>query len=317
MEKLTNKRLYLDYNATSPLASSVVELMVKGDFPFGNPSSLHSSGKKALSFLRQAEQGILKLFACEQDCAVLFHSGATEGINTFIRGIAETLQSRQPQVGFASFVTDHPAVHSIHRHFEQHNISLLLGRVDPLGQYDLLELESFLHAQSGAAVLLNYTWVNNETGVVNDLSKLEALKKKFPNLIVHVDAVQAVGKVRNWWQLSKCADVYTFSGHKFGALKGTGFSIYRKNLQFAPLLLGGGQQSGFRSGTINVLGAYGQYLALIELKNKFDADQLEQSTDYLRSELRSFLHTKGKLVADGAPIALNTISFLIHGKKQN
>lgn len=315
MEKLISNRFYLDYNATSPLANSVRELLAKGDFPFGNPSSIHSTGKKAFSYLRKAELGILDLFSCAQDYAVLFHSGATEGINTFIKGVAETFRDQGQIVHFFSSPTDHPAVHSLIEYLQHNGHKAYSLQIDSLGQLDWNYLEGRLEQFSSEPVVLNYTWVNNETGVVNSLEHLVTLKQRYPNVIIHVDAVQSPGKVRDWQTLCPAADVYTFSGHKFGALKGCGFSLYKRQLQFSPLLHGGGQQLGMRSGTINVLGAYTQYIALQELVTLFNSDEMEKGIIYTRDALRSLLGDKGELIADGGNTALNTVSFIIHGKK--
>lgn len=317
MERSTNKRLYLDYNATSPLANSVRELMAQGDFPFGNPSSLHATGKKAFSFLRKAESGILSLFSLQNEYAVLFHSGATEGINTFIKGIAETVKNDGSVLHFFSSPTDHPAVHTMREYIQHYGHKAFSLQVDHLGQIDQKYLHELLKQVSPAPVLLNYTWVNNETGVINQLEYLSQLKKEFKNLIIHVDAVQAPGKVGSWAILNQDVDVYTFSGHKFGALKGCGFSLYRKNLLFSPLIHGGGQQMGLRSGTVNVFGAYSQFIALQELSDTFNAEAMKKGIDYLRDAIKSMLGSHGFIVADGGDLALNVVSFVIKGKKSD
>ena len=317
MEKSTNKRMYLDYNATSPLANSVVELMVKGDFPFGNPSSLHSSGKLAYSYLRKAEQGILKLFSLSDEHAVLFHSGATEGINTFIKGCADTIEQGNNHLHFIAAATDHPAVYSMRDVLRDSGHHVHTISINQLGHFNFAELTSLLKAVAPAPVLLNYTWVNNETGVVNHLVNLDTLKERFPNLVIHVDGVQAPGKIRDWDRFPLSVDVFTFSGHKFGALKGTGFSIYKKSLRFSPLLHGGGQQLGMRSGTINVLGAYAQYLALEELKIRFNSDKAEEAILALRLGIKKFLGNRGHLIADGGDLALNILSFIVYGKRSD
>lgn len=125
----------------------------------------------------------------------------------------------------------------------------------------------------GRECFLNYTYVNNESGVVWPLEWALDLKKE-TKCFVHVDAVQAAGKIANWEMLLPELDAYTFSGHKFGALKGIGFTFFNKELDFNPLIVGGTQQEGLRAGTENALGVYTIKLALHEMKENFNADAL-------------------------------------------
>src|SRR5690606_22304622 len=117
---------------------------------------------------------------------------------------------------------------------------------------------------SDLLILYHHLWVHNETGHVEELEKLSEFKT-ISDLYIHVDAVQAPGKTPKWKELSQ-GDIWTFSAHKFGALKGIGFSFLRGDFEFYPLILGGAQQGNLRSGTENALGVKTVALALRDLE---------------------------------------------------
>jgi cysteine desulfurase len=167
----------------------------------------------------------------------------------------------------------------------------------------------------GCDCFLNFTYLNNETGVVWPLT--EAIKiKEATGAFVHVDAVQLVGKIADWEKLSPKLDAYTFSGHKFGALKGIGFSFIKKELHFSPLLVGGNQQHGLRAGTENAFGIYSLKLALEDIKEKFRADELLEAKNSIETKLKNLIGTKGEIVAIQAPHRnLNTIFIILPGQK--
>jgi len=154
--------------------------------------------------------------------------------------------------------------------------------------------------------LLNLTWVNNITGIVNSLEDTSKLKQN-NNLLIHVDATQAIGKIKDWKKLNHDIDAYTFSGHKFGALKGVGFSFVKKGLFNFELINGGGQQK-FRSGTLNTTGILSLKLALEELN--------EQQKDYsflrdsFENKLKSSLGDNIEIIGSSASRNFNTSCIL-------
>lgn len=254
--KLTNKRIYLDFNSTSPLADSVVDYISKGDFFWANPSSIHHSGKNARKEVNAVKEYLFKHFSLSKDKFHLyFHSGVTEALNTFLQSSDKDFYYR---------LSDHSAVHELAKTYN--------GKLFSEGSIE--------------GAVLNLTWNNNETGEVLPLEEMKRIKEA-TKAIIHVDAAQAVGKVDGYSKLDDCLDIYSFSGHKFGALKGIGFSFVKKEIEFSPLILGGGQQDGFRGGTENVLGISSLKLALEEV-SKTETAKLKVLKNKIRSLIKSY-----------------------------
>jgi cysteine desulfurase len=154
--------------------------------------------------------------------------------------------------------------------------------------------------------------VHNETGVVWPLKWAEVLKQK-TNALIHVDAAQAIGKVADCWSLSSELDYYSFSSHKCGGLKSHGFSFIKNTWTGEPLIIGGGQQKGMRSGTENVMGAHALQLALEELKAQFNPDTKLRLIEELRNYLDQSLEGKGVRIAQRAQhLNLTTILFVLN-----
>jgi cysteine desulfurase len=301
MEK---KRIYLDYNATTPLADSVKDWL-RGDITFlANPSSVHTSGKKAKRDIDKTKDFLFKTFGLDQNVFDLFfHSGATEGINTVVKGHASSLDN----MTFLYHGTDHSCVYN------------LTGCLEKMGHqsisYDYKDIEKSLKTEaSDHNRLINLTWVNNETGIINSFDSILSLKDKY-NLKIHVDAVQSIGKIKDWSQLDSRVDAYTFSGHKFGALKGIGFTFMKKDFSFHPLLRGGGQQAGLRSGTENTIGIYSLKIALEEMLDKYNFDNQNIAKEWFEDKLCGLIGDKGEIIGKDVNRNGNTIYFILYETK--
>lgn len=282
------EKFYLDYNSTSPLADSVKEWLKSDDLPFANPSSIHQSGKRARKYIDETTTYLKELFGA-QDFKVFYHSGASEGINTIIKGFPKSHV-------FCSSV-DHASALKAETEATLHTFP-----VDFEGQIDKEKLIAEIKSCKGP-VLINFTWVNNVTGVVWDLELAEEIKNE-TGASIHVDAVQVPGKIENWKELNPNLDFYTFSGHKFGSLKGVGVTLFKKD--FNPLINGGGQQGRVRSGTENAVGVYSLKLALEELDEKLNSTELKKAKEALESSIKEY----GTIVAEKAERNNNTILFL-------
>ncbi len=315
--RLINNRYYFDYNATSPLADSVIEFLSKGDFLFGNPSSAHSTGKRSDSFVRNSRKQILKIFGLDDSFKLFFHSGATEGINTLIKGFAQKRLLAQQKICFFYSETDHLVMTNIARELELSGHKKRVIKIDKMGQFDLDLLIKEINEEmsSGYIPLLNFTQVNNETGIVWPLSLAEKIKEQ-TGIAIHLDSAQVPGKIDRWNELSNKLDAYTFSAHKFGGLKSVGFSFYKKDFSFCPLLHGGGQEEGVRSGTLNSLGIYSAELALEQLRRSFNSEEQFIAKNYIENKLMELLGSNGEIVGRAANFRnLNTINFLLYNKK--
>ena len=295
-------RIYLDYNSTSPLAKSLIDYLAKGDFSFQNPASIHQGGKSALKDLNQTRDEIFHTFHIDPNqFELIFHSGATEFINTFFQFEDDDLFIYSP--------ADHKA--TLEQAYKAKSSYQM--KLDHKGDFNLEDLKLVINEHKEkfpmSKILVNYLWVHNETGVIWPLELIQEFKTS--NVYVHVDAVQSVGKVQDW-DRPQCGDVLTYSAHKFGALKGVGFSFIKKDTPLIPLIRGGNQQSNRRGGTENVMGAQTIALALSEVK--YDA-----KIGDLKTELEALLKSKSHLEIIGEDAKFgrnnNTLNFIDKNNK--
>ncbi len=215
------KSIYLDYNATSPLADSVKEYLAKGDFSFANPASTHSSGKKAATQINSIKADIKQQFGMVHS-HLIFHSGVTEAVNTFFK--------RDEKIHMFHFNSDHPCILEVAKYLKKNGHEVTAFDLNQNGLFNQEEIiKEIKKAQKPA--FLNFTWVHNETGIVWDLARAQEIKKQ-TGCFIHVDAAQVVGKIENYFKLNPNLDFYSFSGHKFGALKGIGFSFVNPDFPF-------------------------------------------------------------------------------------
>lgn len=307
------KRLYLDFNATSPLSQSVVNWLKSGEVLFANPASQHSSGKASRKVINETRAQIFSVFGkTEKSSHLFFHSGATEGMTTFACSFSEwaRLSGKELLVCFSK--TDHPAVTSLSERYFGPHVKFLELKLKQNLEYDHVSNFKVIQDKKDnnpeLIILYHHLWVHNETGAVAPLDELAPFKT-IQDLYLHIDAVQAPGKVPEWKELA-LGDIFTFSGHKFGALKGIGFSIFNKDISFTPLISGGGQQSGLRSGTENPQGVMSLALAIKDLLNvnvKKNILQRERLEKIIENELASF----GEVIICARKNS-NTIYFFLH-----
>ena len=297
------------------MANSVIELLAKGDFYFGNPSSVHKEGKKAKKVIRSVKDFLYDLFSLSPDkFDLIFHSGATEGINNIIKGYFLHYFQEKKMGHFFYALTDHSSVRNTVDVIKTLGHTTHHLKVNKNGDFDEEDLKQKIlqirKNDSTVPILINYTFVNNENGVVWPLFKIKKIKEEF-GVDVHVDAAQSIGKIDLWWKLDDLLDAYTYSGHKFGALKGIGFSFISTKLPLTPLISGGGQQGGKRSGTENVLGIQSLQLSLEELKGSFDFERLNYAKMYFEEELAKRFGDKIEIISKNAQNRNGNTTFLV------
>ena len=281
------ERFYLDYNATSPLSQSVSDWLKSGDLLFANPSSQHSLGKASRKVINEARTEIFSTFyRTESDSKLFLHSGATEAFITMAFSFAEIARLSGKDLLICTSKTDHPCVASMPaRFFGPHVKFIEIKKAKDLSSLHAENFEILKDKKDNnpdLMILYHHLWVHNETGLISPLEDLKLLKS-VPDLFIHVDGVQAIGKTPDWNKLTE-GDLWTFSGHKFGSMKGIGFTLMNKSVPFHALITGGGQQQGMRSGTENPMTAKSLHLALQDIK-KID---IKKNTD-LRMELVKFM----------------------------
>jgi cysteine desulfurase len=251
--------IFLDAAATTPVRREVLEAMwpyLTGEF--GNPSSHHSLGEAAAAALAGARAATAKALDCRPG-EVVFTSGGTEADNLAVKGIALARRAADPRLDrVAISAVEHPAVEESARYLERvHGFAVDVIPVDRFGQVSEEALAAVL--QPGTA-LVSIMYANNEVGTVQPIARLAALARTH-GVPFHTDAVQAAG----WLPLDAGAlgvDALSISGHKLGAPKGSGALFVRGRVRVEPLVHGGGQERGRRSGTENVAGAVALAMAL-------------------------------------------------------
>lgn len=257
---------YLDNAATTRVFPEVRDIMLQVmEKDFGNPSSRHTKGIDAEGYVTRAVQQIASTLKC-QSKEIVLTSGGTESNNMALIGTAIA----NPRAGKHVITTriEHASVHEPFGRLEQMGYETQYLPVDQNGHVLPEVLEAAVREDT---LLVSVMMVNNEMGALEDIKKLSAIaKKKNPNVIFHVDAIQAYGKFRICPK-KMGIDLLSVSGHKIHAPKGTGFLYIRDKVKVKPIIYGGGQQKGMRSGTENVPGVAALGEAAAEIYENFDA----------------------------------------------
>ncbi len=244
------QEIYFDNNATTRVLPEVVEAMLPflGE-RYGNPSSIHRFGSEVGQKIAAAREQVAALIGAADPIEVIFTSCGTEGDNAAIRGL---LEARPGKRHIVTTQVEHPAVLGLCQHLEKKGYRVTWLGVDPDGALDLAELRAALDDDTA---LVSVMWANNETGVIFPIEKIaEIVRAK--NIPLHVDAVQAAGKLP--LRVKELPiDLLTISAHKFHAPKGIGALYARRGLTFSPFLIGGHQESNRRAGTENVASIIG------------------------------------------------------------
>ena len=257
--------VYLDNSATTRCLPSVAALMTKIMCEdYGNPSSMHRKGVESEKYIRYAKEVIARTLKV-QEKEILFTSGGTESDNIALIGTA-----------FANFRSgnhiittqiEHPAILQTCAYLETQGFEVTYLPVDSNG---VIRLEDLEKAMTDKTILVSIMHTNNEIGSVQPLAEAGALIKRInPNTVFHVDAVQGFGKFRIYPKKMNI-DLLSVSAHKVHGPKGVGFLYMNEKVKVKPIIHGGGQQKGMRSGTENVPGVAGMALAIEEVYKDFD-----------------------------------------------
>jgi len=260
--------LYLDNAATTPVRREVLEAMM----PFltrwfGNPSSHHTVGEAAADALADARARVARVLGMRAG-DVVFTSGGTEANNLAVKGIAIAAQRRGARHVVTTPIEHESILESAEYLSRVHGFDVTRVPVDENGCLDPAAVAAALREDTA---VLSFGYANNEVGTVQDVAAAAAVARE-RGIPVHVDAVQAAG----WLPLSAAdlgVDAISIAGHKIGAPKGTGALAVRGRVPLEPLLHGGGQERGRRSGTENVAGA----VALATALELAEAERVEAS----------------------------------------
>ncbi len=298
--------IYFDNSATTKPLPEVARLVfesLSGEDTFGNPGSLHRLGVLAERDLSASAEKISSLLSCKKE-ELIFTSCGSESVNTAIMGYVH----QNPRAGkkIISTRTEHKASLESLSRLEKEGYEICYIPVGLDGKPDLTALENALDENTA---LLTFTHVNNESGSILPLSEIVAIRnKKNRNAKIHLDCVQSLGKLPI--ALSRMGvDMASFSGHKIHALKGFGLLYIKSGVRVQPLIIGGGQQGGMRSGTQSPYLASAFALALEKATEKIE-ENLSKMTE-LRDFFSCELEKKGVSILspkDALPYVLN-VSF--------
>ena len=258
-------QVYLDNSATTRCSERAGNLMLKIlTEDYGNPSSLHNMGKNAEDYITDARAKIAKtLKVAEKE--IVFTSGGTESNNMAIIGAA--MANHRAGKHIITTAIEHPSVSATTAFLEEQGYEVTYLKVDKDGRISPEELKDAVRQDT---ILVSIMMVNNEIGAVEPIEEAgRVIKAKNPNTLFHVDAIQAYGKYRIYPKKMDI-DLLSVSGHKIHAPKGTGFLYIRDKVKVKPIIYGGGQQKGMRSGTENVPGVAALGEAAEEIYENFD-----------------------------------------------
>lgn len=273
-------KIYLDHNATTPLAPEALEAMLPYyRTSYGNPSSVHWLGRQAKAALDEARGQLAELIGAEEN-EIIFTSGGTESDNLALHGILATT-SRDKKHIITSRIEHHAVLHTC-QFLTAAGAGVSYIQVDSEGRIDPRALEEAI--TSGTA-LISIMLANNETGVLQSVAEIGEIARS-RSILLHTDAIQAVGKIPIAVK-SLNVDLLSISGHKFHAPKGVGALYVRKGIRLAPLLHGGGHERSRRAGTENVaqIAALGKAAQLARQWLAADPSELYRLRDYFESEV--------------------------------
>ena len=278
-----SNRIYLDYNATTPMSPEVLDFYKDQLSLYANASSLHEDGRRAKKEIEIARKNVADLVNVLPE-EIIFTSGGSESNNT----VFNTMINLGKKLGKNLIITteiEHPCVLEASKRLADFGMEVVYLPVD---EYGLVKEDEYKAALERNPLLVSVMTANNEIGTVQDIKKLAKLAHE-KGALFHTDAVQAAGKIqvdlKDWG-----VDYATFSGHKIYGPKGVGALFVKTGCKIEPLIRGGHQEKGFRAGTYNApsIAAYGKAAELA----KADIEHYTTHTKALREKLKNGLLEK-------------------------
>jgi len=243
---MDTQRIYLDYNASTPIAPEVAKAMRPFlNQHYGNPSSLHWAGEPAREAVERARRQVADLLQCHPS-EIVFTSGGSESNNHAIKGVLFALKEKGNHI--ITTQIEHPAVVNPCRFLEKLGAEVTFVPVDRYGKVDPQDIQKAITSKT---ILISVMHANNEVGTIQPIEEISKIAKK-NGIIFHTDAAQSVGKI--FTQVDELGvDLLSVAGHKLYAPKGIGALYIRKGIPIEPLIHGAGHELGRRAGTENVL----------------------------------------------------------------
>jgi cysteine desulfurase len=278
------QRIYLDYNATTPLRKEVLDRMADVNANvFGNPSSAHSEGRKARAIIEDARSAIAAALGAEP-LDIIFTGGGTEADNLAILGVVSENGRKRRHV--VSSTIEHPAIMNACRFIQSQDVDVTFVKCDGTASIDADDVAQSL---TGDTILVSIMHANNEVGTVQPIEAIAARARE-KGILVHCDAIQSLGKLPvNVRKLG--VDLLSISAHKIGGPKGIGALYVRKGIPFRAMTYGGRQERARRAGTENVPAIAGFATAMAIAVKK----QAAEAKRFLRLKTLLWKHLKSEL----------------------
>ncbi len=277
------ERIYLDYNATTPLRPEVRDAMLPYLIEaFGNGSSIHAYGREARTAIDTAREQVADLIGAKSPSEIVFTGSGTEADNHALKGLTELQKSRGKGNHIITSSVEHHAVLHTCQYLEQRDFEVTYLPVD---RYGRIRIEQLREAVRDTTVLISIMHVNNENGTVQPLEEICEIAQEY-EIPLHTDAVQSVGKLEmNVQELG--VNLLAFSGHKIYAPKGIGVLYIRRGTRLANLVHGGSHERNRRAGSENVPAIVGLGIAadLAKQEQNAYAQHLDALTQRLRNGL--------------------------------
>ena len=279
-------KVYFDNAATTQVRDEVVdEISNVLKNCFGNPSSTHSFGRSAKSYIETSRKSVAKILNCEPG-EIIFNSGGTESDNSILKCAIKDLGIKHI---ISSKIEHHAVTHTLDE-LESQNVKVHYVKLKENGNIDIKDLEYLLSINTDPK-LVTLMYINNEIGNILDINSVSNLCQKY-NALFHSDAVQAVGHYPIDLKSLKI-DFLSSAGHKFHGPKGVGFTYINKSTKIKSFICGGPQERGLRAGTESVHNIVGMTKAL-EIAN----ENMEKETQYVRSIKKYMIDNLSNLFSD-------------------
>ncbi len=305
---LTEKRIYLDNNATTPVDEEVVKVVIDSlKDRYGNPSSIHRQGKEAHFAVESARRSVASMLNCTAR-RIVFTGSGSEANNLAIKGIAFLNRDRGNHIITSSI--EHPSVFSVCKWLEKMGFSVTYLSVNDKGVVDPDELKKAITSDT---ILVSIMTANNETGVIQPIKDLVEITHQ-SGALFHTDAVQAVGKIPV--DVNETGvDLLSISGHKFYASKGVGALYVKKGINIEALIHGGGQENGLRAGTESVTAIVGLGKAAeLAVRRLPEMERTKVLRDKLEDGLKA-IFPGARLNGHSLKRLPNTISMILPGMR--
>ncbi len=271
--------LYLDYAAAAPIRKEVSKEMKDSEKYFANPSSRHDEGRKAKELLENTREKIKKILNAGTG-KIIFTSSGTESINLAIKGVAFANKNKGNHI--ITSKVEHKAVLETCKYLEQRGFSVTYLEVDKYGFVDPKTVEKAITPQT---ILISVMYANNEVGTIQPITEIAAIAKK-KKVLFHTDACQAGHLDLNLQKIG--VDLFTLNSNKIYGPKGAGLLYVKEGIKIEPLIHGGGQELGLRSGTENIMAiiGFGKALESAQEEKEKENKRLQELRDYFITEVQ-------------------------------